>query len=131
MDREVGADIYQQLIRAGALETDPTTLWTALYPVSIAECADPRDRVYGILSAVDWSDRTPICPYYTKDRLHVAIEALRIVTSDGDWRGEWLQSVNVVLENLQVSEDTTPGLREAIERRRAARPGEPAKIDQG
>ncbi|KAK7745051.1 hypothetical protein SLS53_003286 [Cytospora paraplurivora] len=130
-DRQVSIDIYQQLIRAGALGMDPTTLWTALYTVSIAECADPRDKVYGILSTVDWSNKTPIRPDYTKDRLHVAIETLKIVTSDGDWRGEWLQSVNVVLENLQVSEETTPGMREAIERRRLAQPGQSTKIDQG
>ncbi|ROW18140.1 hypothetical protein VPNG_00171 [Cytospora leucostoma] len=119
-------------LRAGALDPDPTTLWTALNSVSDAACADPRDRVYGVLSTVDWSDRTPIRPDYTRDRLHVAIEALRIVTSDGDCSGDWLHSMRAVLVSLEVSAETTPRLREATERRRRlAQPGEPADIDRG
>lgn len=41
------------------------------------ECADPRDKVYGILSLIDWGDVAPPSPDYTQSDLQVAVEFMR------------------------------------------------------
>lgn len=39
-------------------------------------CQDPRDKVYGILTMVDWNGQDPIQPDYSKGRLGVFIELI-------------------------------------------------------
>lgn len=40
------------------------------------QCQDPRDRIYGTLSLVDWASPIPISPNYRKSRFDVALEVL-------------------------------------------------------
>lgn len=43
------------------------------------ECADPRDKVYGIISLIDWGGVAPPSPDYTQSELQAAVGFLRAV----------------------------------------------------
>lgn len=84
------------------------------------ECADPRDKVYGIISLLDWGDVAPPSPDYTQSDLHVAVEFLRAVTRL--WKAEdkdgslWRYFVTTIMMlNLDFG---SRGLVDALDARR-------------
>jgi hypothetical protein len=82
------------------------------------ECADVRDKLYGILSLVDWS-RSPIpTPDYGKDNFQVAVDALSAITMCGNrfLMGSDLYCARYVLKLFTVTLSVT-ALRQAIEMR--------------
>lgn len=46
-------------------------------------CQDPRDRVYGILSMVEWANKVPIQPDYSKNRTDVGRQVLEALVVHG------------------------------------------------
>ena len=45
-------------------------------------CADPRDKLYGILSLVNWKDIPVPVPDYDKNSLEIAVEVLGMILAD-------------------------------------------------
>ncbi|KAK3627277.1 hypothetical protein LTR56_013738 [Elasticomyces elasticus] len=60
------------------------------------ECADPRDRIFGIIGLVDWSNDPPIKPDYSLSRFELACILSDRTTDrlpyslDLDWLKKWL-----------------------------------------
>ncbi|KAJ0115657.1 hypothetical protein J7T55_010480 [Diaporthe amygdali] len=48
--------------------------WRLLDIASCLECADKRDKVYGILSIISWGSVTAMVPDYTQDEFRIAID---------------------------------------------------------
>jgi hypothetical protein len=60
-------------------EQEPTTLKSCLEVVRQLQCADERDKIYGILSLIDWPSGTAPVPDYDKSAFDLAIETLGIL----------------------------------------------------
>ncbi|PZC88992.1 HET domain containing protein, partial [Pyrenophora tritici-repentis] len=43
------------------------------------QCADPRDRLYGVLNLMDWKDGQKPTPDYNKDNFEVELDALNVI----------------------------------------------------
>ncbi|KAH7067242.1 heterokaryon incompatibility protein-domain-containing protein [Paraphoma chrysanthemicola] len=56
----------------------PLRLAEVLDLVQHFECADARDRLYGVLSLADWNDSVSPVPDYEKDSFEVAADALGV-----------------------------------------------------
>ncbi|KAI0975311.1 heterokaryon incompatibility protein-domain-containing protein [Xylaria arbuscula] len=54
------------------------SLWQAIRTASGLECYDPRDKLYGFLSIVDWTGMQRPQPDYTHDVFDIALDALRL-----------------------------------------------------
>lgn len=104
----------RSLILAGALDLKLMAPWKAFLHVQDLECTDLRDRIYGVLSVIDWSDQKPIQPDYKKDRLEIALEVLRIMPRDF----RWVDIMKDIWRNLDLFNDPPPRLREALQQRR-------------
>jgi hypothetical protein len=39
-------------------------------------CAEPKDKIYGVLSLIDWGDKVAPVPNYAKDAFQLAVEVL-------------------------------------------------------
>lgn len=115
------------LLEVGVFNPVPTTLSTALGYVRGLKCTDPIDRIYGVLSTINWSNNDPIRPDYTKDRLEIAIEALEIVEEEDFDNTNRLRMVEQIVGILNLSGHPSPRLREAIQARRLEPPTQLAK----
>lgn len=111
------------LLRAGAFSwsSSERSLETLMCDVLPLSCTDPRDKVYAILSMVNWRRRReePIYPDYTLDPLSLASKVLtRILQDGGEIRFDvvWEQLL-MISENLRLC-DQASGLDDAIYRRR-------------
>lgn len=88
------------------------------------ECTDTRDKVYGIISLIDWGDVEPPLPDYTQTDLEVAIQFTKAIMTL--WRThETLQEVRTRLWQWLVKvikllnlDTRSLGLDEALEARR-------------
>nr|XP_036577898.1 uncharacterized protein CTRU02_12205 [Colletotrichum truncatum]KAF6784994.1 hypothetical protein CTRU02_12205 [Colletotrichum truncatum] len=89
---------------------------TLILKVSNLECENRLDKVYGILSMVRWNDNEkPIRTDYTKDRFDLALETLEVIARR---RVPNLISYGErVARNLDLLEDPSPKLKEAIQKR--------------
>ena len=82
------------------------------------QSSDVRDRLYGILSVVNWRGAAPV-PDYTKDSFELATEVLRRILASGDdtfrfyTAMKWIRHIRVL---FQVSPEQE-AVRKAIEAR--------------
>lgn len=83
------------------------------------QCQDPRDKVYGIISLIDWGNIAPLEPDYTYSDLEAAVRFIEAImkleaqrTSEPIWR-----YVNITVELLNLNAGSR-GLAEALEARR-------------
>lgn len=112
------------LLRAGAFSwssSENESLQTLMRDVLPLDCADPRDKVYAVLSMVNWRRRReePIYPDYTLDPLSLASKVLpRILRQNGRSRLDlaW-EKLHMVSDNLRLC-NRASGLDDAIYRRR-------------
>lgn len=75
-----GLGLCEDMVEAGSVPglVGMKFFWEALYTVSMLDCTDARDRVYGVLSLVEWGlDETPIFPDYDLGAFELAVEVLR------------------------------------------------------
>ncbi|KUI69487.1 Heterokaryon incompatibility protein 6, OR allele [Cytospora mali] len=108
--------VSHALLERGSWVTESLSLEYALQQVWDLNCADPRDRVYGVISVVDWENKPPICPDYTKDRLEIAIEAIGAIETLGS--SQDLPKVEKAARSLDLIDHPSRQLAEAIQRRR-------------
>ncbi|KAI0861765.1 heterokaryon incompatibility protein-domain-containing protein [Xylaria cubensis] len=54
------------------------SVWEAIQVASDLECYDPRDRLYGLLSLVDWTGMEKPMPNYDSDIYDLALDTLRL-----------------------------------------------------
>lgn len=110
------------LLRAGAFSwsSREKSLETLMSDVLALDCSDPRDKVYSVLSMINWRQRNekPIYPDYTLDALSLASEVLpRILRQGGKYRrGLAWEKLSMLSENLRLCERTS-GVNDAIFRR--------------
>lgn len=97
------------------------------------ECAEPRDKVYGIISLIDWGDVAPPPPDYTQSDFKVAIQFLEAVTKRWSTRDHhntlrYLLITTIKIINL---DNRSESVADALEARRgpprdcAVTPAEP------
>lgn len=88
--------------------------------VSLLECADPRDKFYGIISLIDWGNVPPLKPDYTLNDIEVAtkfIEAIMKLAKSQDVGEPMWKYVIITVKLLSLNMETW-GLAEALEARR-------------
>ncbi|KAJ4417790.1 hypothetical protein N0V82_005956 [Gnomoniopsis sp. IMI 355080] len=68
----------EDMVEVGCVSRlDKRRLLEALYTASLLKCVDARDRVYGLLSLVEWGRlETPIFPDYTRDVFELGVDVL-------------------------------------------------------
>lgn len=88
--------------------------------VSRLQCADPRDKVYGIISLIDWGNISPLEPDYTQNDVEVAIKFLEAIVKLGEAQeiGEPIWKYVIVTIKLLSLNIESSGLAEALEARR-------------
>ncbi|TGO71062.1 hypothetical protein BELL_0625g00070 [Botrytis elliptica] len=68
------ADPCYRYLAYGASKADRHFLLLPLLELTRdLQCQDPRDKIYGVLSMVDWQDVLPIAPDYTADIFELAV----------------------------------------------------------
>ncbi|KAK2609521.1 hypothetical protein N8I77_003018 [Diaporthe amygdali] len=86
------------------------------------QCAMPRDKVYGVISLIEWGDVAPPTPDYTQSDLKVAVDFLEAVMKLWKTRAEYAHSQiwrYLVISTRMLSLDTeSQGSVEALEARR-------------
>lgn len=87
--------IVEEMLKSGATDSRSKTLKNTIREIASLQCQNPRDRIYGILSMIDWDGREPIQPDYSKDRLDLAMEAL-----DHSYHGEVLTALMIRVEAI-------------------------------
>lgn len=90
--------------------------------VSRLRCADPRDKVYGLLSLIDWGNIPPLEPDYTQNDVEVAIKFIEAIMRLGEAQeiGEPIWKYVVIIIKLLSISIESRGLAEALEARRGA-----------
>ncbi|KAF2171698.1 hypothetical protein M409DRAFT_17935 [Zasmidium cellare ATCC 36951] len=69
------------------------------------ECEDKRDRVYGILSMVEWpSACAPIVPDYQKDAVQLALDFMDYILASGGT----LRHISALLQALGITDSMLP-----------------------
>lgn len=73
-----GLQQCEDMVEVGCVtRLDRRRLLDALYTVSQLSCVDARDRVYGVLSLVQWGRyEMPILPDYTRDAFEFGVDVL-------------------------------------------------------
>lgn len=73
-----GLQQCEDMVEVGCLtRLDMRRLLDALYTVSQLSCVNARDRVYGVLSLVQWGrHEMPIWPDYTRDAFELGVDVL-------------------------------------------------------
>ncbi|KAJ4392983.1 hypothetical protein N0V93_002187 [Gnomoniopsis smithogilvyi] len=102
----------EDMVEAGAVRgLGNKYFWEAIYTASTLDCADARDRVYAMLSLVDWrASERPIFPDYERDAFELGVEVLRRMGTFHRF---------VVIRSLGLASSTpSRGLLEARRRRR-------------
>ncbi|KAF6803319.1 HETdomain-containing protein [Colletotrichum sojae] len=86
-------------------------------------CQDKRDKVYGILSMIDWAGEEPVWPNYTIDRFDLALEMCekisKIDKQEEAKKASWVLVSHVaemLAHNLELRDGPSAKLREAIQR---------------
>lgn len=104
------------LIGAGS-SPDPQTrdLGSLMWYIRYQECGDVRDKVYGILSMVDWPDQEAINVDYGRDPFDLALQAMEVIRKrPGSWDGRWYDVADTVALNLGLEAQTPERLAERI-----------------
>lgn len=86
------------------------------------KCEDPRDKVYGMISLIDWGDVPPLVPDYTHDDLEVAVRfiksMMRLVESQQISEPIW--KFFIITIKLLSLNTKSRGVADALEERRGA-----------
>lgn len=92
------------------------------------QCQDPRDKVYGIISLIDWGDVPPVEPDYTHNDVEVAVRFVESIMKLGEARdiGEPIWKYVILTIKLLSLNTESPGLSEVLEARRGP-PGDCAE----
>jgi hypothetical protein len=126
-EKEISSDMYRAYkdaeprrfcLSLAFEEQTPKTLVSILGVVHQSQCTDERDRIYGILSLVDWPSGIAPVPNYQTSILDLAIEVLSILCTGSSRQGvfryvELLTNVlklSPVLESINDTTNTTPGI---------------------
>lgn len=93
--------------------------------VSRLRCADPRDKIYGLISLIDWGNVPPLEPDYAHNDIKVATKFIEAIMKLGEAQdiGEPIWKYVIVTIKLLSLNVESRGLAEAIEARRGA-PGD-------
>lgn len=83
------------------------------------KCEDPRDKVYGIISLIDWGDVPPLVPDYTHSDLEVAIRFIKSIMKLGEAQqiGEPIWNFFIVTIKLLSLSTKSRGLAAALDER--------------
>lgn len=86
------------------------------------QCQDPRDKVYGIISLIDWGDIPPLKPDYTHNDVEVATRFVESIMELGEAReiGEPIWKYLIITIKLLSLNTESRGLAEALVARRDA-----------
>lgn len=86
------------------------------------QCEDPRDKVYGIISLIDWGDVPPLIPDYTQNDLEVAVRFIESIMKLREARsiGDPIRKYVIITIKLLMLNTKSRGLAEALEARRGA-----------
>lgn len=107
------------VLEAGAVGTGKLELQIALLrQVTVLQCEDRRDQLFGILSMIDWGDRKPIQPDYSKDSFDLAVETMAHM-KNGRHLGWIIENALTLGRILGFWETPTTRLNVAIEERRS------------
>lgn len=106
----LGLGQCEDMVEAGAVSgLGMKYFWEALYTVSMLDCTDARDRVYGVLSLVEWtSHEERIFPDYERGAFELGVEVLRRLGTFHRF---------VVIRSLELCSEHSMGLLEARRRR--------------
>lgn len=106
----LGLGQCEDMVEAGAVSgLGMKYFWEALYTVSMLDCTDARDRVYGVLSLVEWSTHEePVFPDYERGAFELGVEVLRRLGTFHRF---------VVIRSLELLSEHSIGLVEARRRR--------------
>lgn len=106
----LGLGQCEDMVEAGAVSgLGMKYFWEALYTVSMLDCTDARDRVYGVLSLVEWyAHEEPIFPDYDRGAFELGVEVLRRLGTFHRF---------VVMRSLELLSGPSTGLWEARRRR--------------
>jgi hypothetical protein len=119
-------------LSAGAApDMRPTNLPRLLPFMADFQCEDPRDKIYGIRSLIDWRGHAAPFPDYSKDVFGLAVEITGIIHTQLRWQlvhNGWAERSMLMLaghlrEMLSLSNEQ-PLLQEAIRLRRGPTPGQ-------
>lgn len=83
------------------------------------QCADKRDRIYGVISVLDWGPVAPIIPDYTKTEFEVYLDFVWAISRLGQHRQDlplWAVS-QLARRNLELH-ISSYGVSDALEARR-------------
>ncbi|KAL0933286.1 heterokaryon incompatibility protein [Colletotrichum truncatum] len=100
---------------AGSFVKEPFLLKTLIDETTSLSCQDLRDRVYAILSLVDWKGPTPLQPDYNKDSFDLAAEFLSAA-----WKQEDFSSftyIITIVKNLGLHHCPSAKTTEVMQRR--------------
>lgn len=77
-EKRDGLQQCEDMVEVGCVtRLDRRRLLDALYTMSQLSCMDARDRVYGVLSLVQWGrHEMPILPDYTRDAFELGVDVL-------------------------------------------------------
>lgn len=91
------------------------------------QCADPRDKVYGLVSLIDWGSVPPLEPDYTHTDLEVAVKFIKTLMELEKVRdiGEPIWKYMIMITKIFNLHTGTQGLVEALEARRVPPNGFP------
>lgn len=92
------------ITRASSAEHKPMPLLEAIMGMKDLLCSEAKDKVYAVLSLVDWSGLERIRPDYSKSTFDVAVEVLRT-----------LEKVGTPLQNGQTARFLVAALKLNIE----------------
>lgn len=86
------------------------------------QCADPRDKIYGIISLIDWGNVTPLEPDYAHTDVEVAtkfIEAMMKLEETQDIGAPIWKYVVITIKLLSLNNESR-GMAEALQARHGA-----------
>jgi hypothetical protein len=124
-EKEISSDMYRAYkdaeprrfcLSLAFEEQIPRTLVSILGVVHQSQCTDERDRIYGVLSLVDWPSGIAPVPNYQTSILDLAIEVLSILCTGPSRQGvfqcaELLKNVlklSPVLKSINNTTNATP-----------------------
>jgi hypothetical protein len=106
----------------------PRKLPDVIDAVNSFECADIRDKVYGVLSLVDWSSVPVPIPDYEKDVFEFAVEVFDIMASMQQQlhRSSTLAWAKLLTDAFELT-PTHPSVKAALARRQSGNPHTPTQ----
>ncbi|KAI0186508.1 heterokaryon incompatibility protein-domain-containing protein [Xylaria flabelliformis] len=98
--------------------------WRAIRTACYLECYDPRDRLYGLLSLVDWTGVQKPRPNYDSDVFDLALDVLRFCalpleeSPNMDANSDPMSVALWIMDSFELTKQSTPKLSASIQQRR-------------